>query len=322
MSNTQATLKIIDGPKQHYSDRTVPKQEVPIKSSSAGHSDLDAPTNIRPHTVLFFLMIAVVLFIGWRVRDEEYLTAESGLGYALGVVGLAMMVLLLLYPLRKKARFMRNWGANKYWFRAHMIMGVIGPVLILFHSNFRTGSLNSTVVFISMLLVAGSGFIGRNIYTKIHYGLYGRKMNLKELKMEIENKMNDVALALSYAPKLQQRLLSFDESVLKPRIGFMQSVWQIIVIGLTTRWTHFRLILGLRRALKVTARRAGWSNIEKRHKKKEAYRHISDHMTTALKVAEFNVYERMFALWHLFHLPLFYILVIVAALHVIAVHMY
>ena len=43
------------------------------------------------------------------------------------------------------------------WFRLHMLLGIAGPVLIIFHSNFKLGALNSNVAFITMLVVATSG---------------------------------------------------------------------------------------------------------------------------------------------------------------------
>jgi hypothetical protein len=40
------------------------------------------------------------------------------------------------------------------------------------------------------------------------------------------------------------------------------------------------------------------------------------------KVAEFNAYERLFSLWHAFHLPFCVMLFLAAAVHVVAVNMY
>jgi len=40
------------------------------------------------------------------------------------------------------------------------------------------------------------------------------------------------------------------------------------------------------------------------------------------RVAQLSFYERLFSLWHLFHLPLFILLVISALVHVLAVHMF
>jgi hypothetical protein len=39
-------------------------------------------------------------------------------------------------------------------------------------------------------------------------------------------------------------------------------------------------------------------------------------------VAGFSVYERVFALWHAFHLPLCFLLFAAAFVHVIAAHLY
>lgn len=321
-SDIQTAIILSDEPARRPGQRADSKPESPAEPRVPSSTDLYAAPVTRLPTVIYYLFVAAVLFMGWRFRDAEYLTAETGLGYNLGIAGGVVMLLLLLYPLRKKVRFMRSWGAPKYWFQAHMIMGILGPVMIMFHSNFRIGSMNSTVALVSMLLVAGSGFVGRHIYTKIHYGLYGRQMSLKELKKEIESRMNSAVHVLSYAPKLQQRLLDFDADVLRTRTSFVQSVWQFLLIGPRAQWTHLVLFLGLRRALKVTAKRAGWSAKERQLHKIEARSHISAHMNVAITIAEFNVYERLFALWHLFHLPLFFMLVIVAVVHVLAVHMY
>jgi hypothetical protein len=39
-------------------------------------------------------------------------------------------------------------------------------------------------------------------------------------------------------------------------------------------------------------------------------------------VAEYRVYERLFSLWHVLHLPLFFMLLAAGIVHVIAVHVY
>ena len=97
-----------------------------------------------------------------------------------------MMVVLLLYPLRKRLRFMRGWLKLGSWFRLHMLLGVLGPLCILLHCNFRLGSTNSTVALACMLLVAGSGLIGRYLYGKFHFGLYGQQVGLHELKSDLD----------------------------------------------------------------------------------------------------------------------------------------
>ena len=62
-----------------------------------------------------------------------------------------------------------------------MLLGIFGPVLIFFHANFSLGALNSNVALFSMILVAGSGVIGRYIYTQIHTGMSGARLDVGDL---------------------------------------------------------------------------------------------------------------------------------------------
>ena len=61
-----------------------------------------------------------------------------------------------------------------------MILGLVGPLLIIFHSGFQLGSFNSSVAFFCMLIVAISGLLGRLLYQRIHHGLYGSKVRFEE----------------------------------------------------------------------------------------------------------------------------------------------
>ena len=284
--------------------------------------DLYAAATSKWVTVPFGLLVMATIAAGYLMRGERHLTAESGLGYLLGIVGSLLMLVLMLYPLRKKARFMRNWGPIPHWFRFHMIAGIIGPVLVLFHANFELGSLNSRVVLGSTLLVAGSGIFGRYLYTKIHYGLYGKRISLEQLHDAISNNRDNLGAVFVYAPKIRERLLGFDAAVLEPSTGVFQSIARVLIIDLRRRWTSLRIALVLRRALKVAARRNHWSRREMSRQFRAANLLVDRHLTAVLKVAEFNFYERFFGLWHLLHMPLFLLLVIALVMHVIAVHMY
>src|SRR5207253_6003483 len=100
-----------------------------------------------------FLTVVAVGLLGWAayvVAYGKYYTPRSGVGFYLGVTGTLMMLALLAYPLRKHVRWMQRWGALKHWFRAHMILGVVGPTLVLFHSTFHIRSPNAAVALSSM----------------------------------------------------------------------------------------------------------------------------------------------------------------------------
>jgi hypothetical protein len=51
-------------------------------------------------------------------------------------------------------------------------------------------------------------------------------------------------------------------------------------------------------------------------------RFIKSYLTTVQDLAQFSTYEKLFSLWHIFHVPLVYMLVFSAIWHVISVHKY
>ena len=55
---------------------------------------------------------------------------------------------------------------------------------------------------------------------------------------------------------------------------------------------------------------------------RRANRYAAQQVGVMRQVAQLSFYERLFSLWHLFHMPLFILMVISALVHVLAVHMY
>jgi len=242
---------------------------------------------------------------GWRVRGERYLVPDSDLGYALGIVGLALLVLLLAYPLRKRLRVLRSWGRLPRWFQLHMLLGILGPTAILLHANFELRSLNSGVALTSMLLVAASGFVGRFIHTRIHRELFDHRLALERLRREAEAARSATRAILRGMPELAARLQLFEAFALAAGAGALRSPSQLWRVGREARATE--------RACRRMLRRAGLP---------EARRLVRTHVRAVRRVAELRAWERLFSVWHGVHLPLCALLFGAAVFHVVAVHLY
>ena len=269
--------------------------------------------------VLFaYVLVMFLIYAGWQQRPEWPLTAESGYGYALGIIGGSLMLLLMLYPLRKHLRIMRRMGSTKYWFRIHMLFGVLGPVCILFHTGFQLGSLNSNVALFCMLVVATSGLIGRYFYTRIHHGLYGRKASLQELQQHSRLIGDALVEKLKTTPWILERIQRFETSVSRQSTSLIGSLWTLLSLGLRT-WLLYLIFRS-----SSDAKRYSLSNDYTLNRRYRTHlnRHIGAHLASIRKVAEFHFYERFFAIWHVVHYPLFLMLVVSGVVHVIAVHMY
>ncbi|HJZ32009.1 MAG TPA: pyridine nucleotide-disulfide oxidoreductase [Hyphomicrobiaceae bacterium] len=270
----------------------------------------------------FATVVTAGLLYGWHNSDEGYLTPESGIGYALGIIGGSAMLVLLGYPLRKRLASLKIIGSVTGWFRLHMMLGVIGPALILLHANFKLGSLNSNVALFAMLIVAGSGLVGRYLYGRIHMGLYGRRAQISELQAEAESLKGAIEGTLS----LPEALFAELDVHAKRAVGGQGSAAKslLILIGLRLRSARLRqrLLMAAQAHIKVEGKRLGSSWLARRRHLGRVRRLLRQYFVAVNKTAAFAFYERVFALWHVLHLPLFAILVFAAVIHVVAVHLY
>jgi len=272
--------------------------------------------------LVFAVAVAAVLWASWLSREDSGLTPESGTGYWLGIAGSSLMVVLLLYPLRKRTKFLRSLGTVAFWFRIHMIFGIIGPVLVLMHSNFRLGSVNSNVALAAMLIVAMSGIVGRYLYTKIHVGLYGRKAVVREMLADADALRELIAADLPVAHRVVEQLNAFAQVGTTPPRGVLTGLFLLPVIGWRARLVRGRLIADARRVIEVEGKRLGWSRKVRRRQFASVADLVTLHVAAVKKAAVFAFYDRLFGLWHIFHLPLFFLLVIAAIVHIFAAHFF
>lgn len=259
------------------------------------------------------LFCCLTIAFGWSTRDEFYVVPEEGLGYALGITGLAMMALLLLYSLRKRLSFLRRAGAIQRWFHIHMALGLLGPTAILYHANFHLGSLNANVALVCMLTVSLSGVVGRFIYTRIHYEYRGHVASLAELRQEALVEGGVLGEVVRTAPGVGDALEEFRRWAFGER-GLLARAVSVLTLGRRARRTQRHAMRAYRRAA-----RNGGARLPAR---REVRRAVRQQVRAIRRVTEYAVYERAFALWHALHLPFCVGLFAAAAVHVVAVHMY
>ena len=232
------------------------------------------------------------------------------------------MLLMLLYSLRKHTRWTQNWGALRYWFMLHMVFGICGPVLILFHSTFHVKSLNAGVSFYSMLLVASSGVIGRFIYTRIHYGLYGQRSNLEEMQRMLDLNQEKVSAVLMAAPEIGEKLKQFRDTALAQENTLRTRAWKFITLSWHRRNLAVHCHQELRRAVAFLAKAQGWNEKQQDQNWQVVASRVNNYLSAVQGAAQFTAYERLFRWWHVLHVPFVWLLFISGIVHVIAVHMY
>jgi len=266
---------------------------------------------------IFLVAVVAAIAFGIKLPTSAYLSPQSGLGYALGIAGGSLMLLLLLYPVRKRLPHARYLGSTRSWFRMHMTLGILGPALILFHSNFSLGATNSNVALVCMLVVSGSGLFGRYFYRRIHLELNGREATLDELK-EFSSRLQ-LTSSVSFLPALARRI-DEEQAVIERRFAATPLLLRPL---LGASWA-----IMARRRLRRAVREAIATGADRRHDpgreplRLTAYRYIDDRIGAARRVLEFRAFQTLFSLWHALHMPLFFMLIIAGTVHVVAVHVY
>ncbi len=285
--------------------------------------------------LIFISIVGVITVGGYFVVYPQtlYKPGEElfDFGYNLGLAGGVMMLLLLLYPLRKRIKLLENFGFRlPVWFKWHMVLGILGPLFIIFHSTYHvyipfihpTGSINAAVAMYCMLLVSGSGTFGRFFYTKIHHGLYGRQATVNELRTEMEQS-RDVKSVFNFAPTVEKALEEFRARAEKIGKETGYGFINFIRVGYQASALSRALSKEVYQIMHAQAREHNFSS-QQLESMETLYLDYREKLTVYLRAvrdaAQFHTYERLFSWWHIFHIPLVYMMVFSAFYHVYAVH--
>jgi hypothetical protein len=119
---------------------------------------------------------AGLLWRGWdfyrlgleaRLEHPDYRALRpSGLiGNGLGYAGAAIILLNLLYLARRKHLF--TLGSMRMWLDLHVGTGLLGAVLVAFHSAFQLRASIARISAVSLAIVVGTGLVGRFLHALI-----------------------------------------------------------------------------------------------------------------------------------------------------------
>jgi hypothetical protein len=272
--------------------------------------------------IMWTIVVTVVIVWGMHARLERYITPQRGIGYWLGITGGSMMLLLLMYSARKRVSWLRWMGSIPAWFEFHMVLGVVGPLLILFHSNFSLGATNSNVALICMLLVAGSGVVGRYIYTRLHANMDGNEDTLEQLK-SVGNRLRTQTTSIAFLPGLLDAIDEVERQFIAPPKGSVLRFLHLFSGPYRMARARWALRSEIKHAVSKALMRDSPLIAKHAHRIAEVARRYADRRIEAgRRTSEYKMYARLFSFWHVLHIPLFFMLLIAGVVHVIAINVY
>jgi hypothetical protein len=269
----------------------------------------------RFHTVTVALLsLAVAVLAAWALGhgldyyatpfadrphhpDFRAFRSAGDVSHGLGILGSAMVLVMLLYSVRKRARFARGWGDRVVWLRYHIFLGVAGPALITLHTAFKIGGLVA-VSYWSMMAVAFSGILGRYLYQQIPLNMLGDALT----PQEIDEQGEAMLVELAGIHGLDQRALGELERLAVGRLEHRSSASALLLLPTL----NFRL----RRELQVWTPTLspplspGGRNLARRW------------VLLVRRLHLFHTMRDLFHWWHVVHKPFTAIMILVMMVHV------
>lgn len=273
-------------------------------------------------TLAFCAAVTVGLFIAWQQSRGGHLTPVEGLGYYLGIAGSLMMLSLFLYPLRKYWKRMSQVGTVHGWFTAHMAIGILGPALVVAHSGFSFRSSNGTMALMSTLVVVASGIIGRYLYSRVLISASGKRAKLSELLQDIGSMHSALIRDVRQASEIELQLKAFEAEATSYRTSRFGGCRAAIFLPRRARAVRRQLTADATAILSARALREHWHPDLHGARADAVIDHLDAYIATIMQATSLHFFERMVRLWHLFHVPLFFLLILTVVAHVIFVHMY
>jgi Fe-S-cluster-containing dehydrogenase component/CRP-like cAMP-binding protein len=146
--------------------------------------------------------IVSAILIGWAITKYGFDTVVAGswltMRWLTGLVGLVGVAVVMTYPLRKQI-YRRRAGALRYWMLAHVYVGAIAGVVLIFHSGPRTGGLLTSLLYVAFDLTILSGVVGFVMYylaPRIMTRIEGEPLLIEDLEGRRKELLSDVRTIL------------------------------------------------------------------------------------------------------------------------------
>ena len=274
-----------------------------------------ALTHVLVFAGLFCGAVALVLlavFDGWEyyrapLTTRGYLPAHAllrpsgAVGLTLGAGGVVAMLCTIPYAVRKRWKRLSTVGALKNWLEMHIFFGVVGPVLITFHTSFKFNGLISVGYWL-MMTVWASGFVGRYLYVRIPKTIRGVELSRREVEARLDA-LREQLRSAAMAEAARRHMNAFDASIDVER----QRARGVMDLFFGETVERVRLLVLARRL------RAAGVNADTL---RDCIALAAERSTLARRAAHLQRTQRLFEAWHVFHRPLVSAMFLIVGIHV------
>lgn len=277
--------------------------------------------------------MAVFLYLGWQgasyyvlplterpFHPQHVALRPAGvIGIRLGVAASILFAGIYLYPLRKRIKPMQRIGRTRNWLDIHVLLGLIVPVVVTYHSSLKLHGLAGMAYWIMMAIVA-SGIVGRYLYAQIPRSMGAAERTLQELVDDAEGLAAELHAQRIFAKEELDAVLRLPTSRDVASMPLWKAIFTMASLDVRRPWR----IAAARR--KVLLPYELWTTLgglrTSSHEELEGVlAAVREQSWLTSKVLFLNRAGQVFHLWHVVHRPFSYAFVVLVAAHIVSVLM-
>ena len=258
--------------------------------------------------------------LGWAAIPQANFVQGGGFIYNTGLIGGVLMLVALIYSVFKRVKFLRRLITSDAWYYIHIGCGAIGSYLVILHSSFDLGSINSAVAFFAMLFVIISGALGRYLYTLSSISLHKQFAEIEVTEPDLFGMIDKYECNTS--DRIRKRLSRFALHCFNQPsdiLHYMSRYFSVAYYGI-----HFYVLSAqdLKRIIRSISVLADLDKKDVKVLQKVQKRRLRQYVIQIVKMGYTALAEQLLKNWRVLHVPMLYLLAITAVAHVVVVHMY
>jgi len=243
------------------------------------------------------------------------LKPSGTIGLHLGMLGFFLFLIVYLYPIRLRWAWLGRQGSSRHWLDFHVLMGLVAPLIITFHSSFKFSGLAGVAYWI-MVFVALSGLVGRYIYAQIPRSLNFAQLSFKEGREQAENLTAQLKNLGVLSSRDIEGLLHLPDVRQAESMSLVEALGKMMLFDMVFPFRVWRL-----RQKMLWSHRRWWSLVgfgkTQNAPLERAVSLAREQALLSKKVLFLSKSQQMLKLWHVIHRPFSYSFALLAAIHVI-----
>ncbi|HEX7183706.1 MAG TPA: hypothetical protein VF756_17875 [Thermoanaerobaculia bacterium] len=243
-----------------------------------------------------------------RPRHDDFWTLKPGgsQGHLYGVIGSSLMVIMLVYSLRKRVKALKGLGRLRDWLNFHIFCGIIGPLLVVLHSSFKVQGLVA-LSFWSMIAVALSGVLGRYLYLQIPRTRAGDELTLSDVEAQRGELSRRLREDFHLPEETLQELDAVARTGISAKTGVFSVLFHLPFQAVSLRWRlhafRRRLQRELQGAPRPLLREMTWA--------------VRQKAVLERRILLWSRLQQLFHYWHVFHKPFAVVMYVFMVVHIV-----